>query len=102
MATPTQDARGGAIADTPVSARPTISDWIESVPSNVKTASMSAWWRATWFSSRIPFPPRMSRASATTWRAFAAWFIFASDAIAEVSRPSSCSALRRRQRAAWP
>ena len=44
-----QDSRRGAIADTPVSARPTISDWIESVPSNVKTASMSAWWRATWF-----------------------------------------------------
>src|SRR5918997_7048765 len=37
---------------------------------------MSAWWRATWFSSRIPLPPRTSRASATTWRALAAVFIF--------------------------
>src|SRR4051794_12259988 len=90
--------RGGAIAEMPVRSRPTISDWIESVPSNVKTASMSAWWRATWFSSRIPLPPRMSRASATTARAFAAWFIFASDAIAGVRRPSSCNELRRRHR----
>jgi hypothetical protein len=33
----------------------------------------------------------MSRASATIARAFAAWFILASDAIAAVIRPSSAS-----------
>ena len=65
----------------PVISRPTISDWMLSVPSKVKTASMSAWWRATWCSSRIPLPPRMSRASATIARALAAWFILASDAM---------------------
>ena len=52
---------------------------------------MSAWWRATWFSSRIPLPPRMSRASATIARALAAWFILASEAMPAVRRSSPAS-----------
>ena len=60
------------IALRPVISRATISDWMLSVPSKVKIASMSACWRATWFSSRIPLPPRMSRAMPTISRALAA------------------------------
>ena len=43
---------------------------------------MSARWRATWYSSRTPLPPRMSRASEQTCLAFLALFIFAREAIA--------------------
>jgi ribosomal protein L4 len=41
-APPAPYTRGGAIAFSPVISRPTISDWMLSVPSKVKTASMSA------------------------------------------------------------
>src|SRR4051794_40495694 len=88
--------RGGAMAWIPVISRPTMSDRMLSVPSKVKTASMSAWWRATWWRRRIPLPPRMSRASATIARALAAWFILASEAIPGVRRSSPASSLRRR------
>src|SRR3954452_10946171 len=85
--------RGGAMAWIPVISRPTMSDWMLSVPSKVKTASTSAWWRATWWRRRIPLPPRMSRASATIARALAAWFILASEAIPGVRRSSPASSL---------
>ena len=39
---------------------------------------MSAWWRATWWSSRMPLPPSMSRASAQTRRA--------ADAVAQLGK----------------
>jgi hypothetical protein len=46
---PRSDAHGNhANAPTPVMSRPTISDWIVSVPSKVWMASMSAMWRITW------------------------------------------------------
>ena len=43
----------------PVISRPTMSAWIESVPSKVKIASMSAKCRATSCSSRTPLPPKI-------------------------------------------
>ena len=38
-----------------------------------------------WYSSKIPLPPSISRASATTSRARRALFIFASEAMARVA-----------------
>jgi hypothetical protein len=43
-----QPGRRYTKAPTPVMSRPTMSDWIVSVPSNVWMASMSAMWRITW------------------------------------------------------
>jgi hypothetical protein len=43
-----RNASGDANALMPVISRPTISDWIASLPSSVYTASMSAWCLATW------------------------------------------------------
>ena len=52
---------------------------------------MSAMWRITWFSSRIPLPPSRSRASAMTCRALRVLLSFASPAIVSLSRPASAS-----------
>ena len=47
-------------AGIPVMPRPSTSAWTSCVPSRVLTASRFMQWRMTWYSSWMPFPPRIS------------------------------------------
>ena len=58
---------------------------------------MSVMCLATWYSSRIPLPPRISRASEQTSLAFLALYILASEAIGPVNAPCCCSCAMRKQ-----